>query len=352
MCLNNSRSLPIQVHLDPYNLKGSSEIRLLLNNFHRVREIKGYGFPLMQEILRRECILQTPVLRVVHLAGSARCSQDECFRLQNIIQAPPIESLELKDCLCLFSIFCRNPGKLRRLKLAEERDSDLYTPALLDILPFSSSLQGLHLQLPKQMMAIRKDVPKITLPHLRSLSLMGRRDHICELLASLDVPSLHCLTLVCLWCEPEVTPSWIPIQTFLRGDPPPLRFLTLDHVSLEHGFVDFISRLSHLEHLRLDECHMTDEHLLAFILDHNIPQDNMVCPKLATLSLTQQMYLNEGFVEVVESRAPLPGMPWKNRCLRSVECRYWNLPDHCRRELEDISEACGGLLTLDLEQWL
>ena len=60
ICLDNSGCLPIQVELAHYNFEGSVEIRHLLNNFHRVGKFQGYGSPLMQEILRRGIILQTP----------------------------------------------------------------------------------------------------------------------------------------------------------------------------------------------------------------------------------------------------------------------------------------------------
>ena len=345
MCLDNSGCLPIQVRLDYCNYIGSVEIRPLLDNFHRVQEIKGYIFPLMEEILRQRLILPTPLLNVAHLVaeGPPRFSEEERFRLQDIIQAPPIESLHLKGCASLFPVFCRKPDKLQHLKV--DLDRHLYIPALLDILPFSSSLRSLDLQLPTEMVAIGEDVPMIILPHLRSLRVKGRRSHICELLAVLDVPSLDCLTLVCFG-GPEGTP-WIPIQSFLQGDPPPLRSLTLEHVSLEHGFVDFISRLFHLEYLRLDMCHITAEHLEVFILDSHVPHDNIVCPRLATLSLDETTLPGDILVQVVQSRAPLSGIPWEHRCLRTVEARCLDLGDH-GVALEDIREACGGCLALYL----
>ena len=93
-----------------------------------------------------------------------------------------------------------------------------------------------------------------------------------------------------------------------HGDPPPLRSLTLEQVSLEHDFVDFMSRLSHLEYLRLDTCRITAEHLGALILDSDIPHDNMVCPRLATLSLSDKTPV-EVLFKMVQSRAPLCGIP-------------------------------------------
>ena len=185
----------------------------------------------------------------------------------------------------------------------------------------------------------------ITLPCLRSLSVQGQRNCICELLVVLDVPSLDCLTLVCFGRANE-TP-WIPIQSLLHGDPPPLWSLTLEHVSLEHGFVDFILRLFHLEYLQLNMCHITAEHLGVFILDSHIPHDNIVCPRLATLSLGATTLPGDILVQVVQSRAPLSGIPLENRCLQTVNIWCFDLDDH-DVALEDIRVACSGHLTLDL----
>ena len=91
------------------------------------------------------------------------------------------------------------------------------------------------------------------------------------------------------------------------------------------------------------------EHLTALILDSCLPHDNMVCPKLATLSLIQETFAGEVLVEVVKSRAPLPGVPWENRCLQSVKIQCEFLRDTCITDLEVISGTCGGRLTLE---WL
>ena len=355
MCLDKSGALPIQILLDPDIRNGFLEVQPILDNFHRVEEIDGFDVHLMEEILRRECIFPTPVLRVVRLTDAGRFSQDQCFRFQNIIQAPAIESLELTNCICLLSVFCRNLGKLHHLKLAEDSESqlDLYIPALLDILQFSSSLRSLHLRLPRQMMAIRADISMITVPHLRLLDVRGRRNHILELLAVLDAPYLDRLTLA-YWGERNSTSSWIPIQTFLRANPPPLRSLTLSRVSLGTGndFGDFISRLSHLEYLELDKCDVDVGHLMALILDSCLQHDNMVCPKLATLSLIQKTFAGEVLVELVKSRAPLPGVPWENRCLQSVKIQCGFFEDTCISGLEVISATCGSRLTIDWLEWL
>ena len=346
ICLENSGCLPLEVQLDYREVGPPSEIPLLLDNFHRVREIKGYCFRLVEGILGRELILQTPLLRVVHLACFQTWSEEERYRLKDIVQAPLIESLELTECPGLFSVFCRNPGKLQNLKVEGKEDFDLYTPALLDILPFSSSLQVLDIHLPREMTAIREDVGLITLPHLRSLSIKGQLNNICRLLAVIVVPSLDRLTL-----DSHDHITWIPIQSFLQGDPPPLRYLTLKNITLGHGFVDFVSRLSHLEYLRLDQCRgITAEDLGAFILDSHILHDNMVCPRLATLSFNETQLPGEVFVQVVQSRAPLSAIPSGNRWLRSVEVSsFWalGLEDHYGA-LEDIRQACGSCLTLHL----
>ena len=351
MCLENSGCLPIHVQLGRRTPEGPGEIRLLLNNFHRVGEITAYTFPLMQEVLRRELDLQTSQLKVVRLVGDSfdRDIKDELVRLENIIQAPPIESLELTDCACFLLVFCRTPGKLQHLKIEVSSDPHVYTPALLDILPFSSSLRSLDLQLPSEMAAIRVDVPTITLPCLRLLSVQGEVDEVCRLLAVLDLPSLDCFTLNGgRLFEADSALLWIRMHSFLRGDPPQLRSLTLENISLEHGFVDFISRLSHLEYLRLDVCHMTAEHLGTLILDSHILRDNMVCPRLASLSVRDTTLPGGVLVQVVQSRVPLSGIPAENRCLRSVEaycCRKLH-----RVTLEDVEKACGGRLALDLHQ--
>ena len=91
------------------------------------------------------------------------------------------------------------------------------------------------------------------------------------------------------------------------------------------------------------------EHLMALILDSCLPHDNMVCPKLAMLSLIQHTLAGEVLVEMVESHAPLPGVPWANRCLQSVKIQCGFLKDTCIRDLEVISATCGSCLTLD---WL
>ena len=351
MCLDNAGCLPIHVHLVDHSYVGSAEIPLLLDNFHRVQEIEGYCSPLMQGILHRGLVLQTPLLRMVHLAGDRFWRHN--IELENIIQPPPIESLELIDCADLLSIFCRKPGKLQHLKVEEESHVDMYTPALLDILPFSSSLRSLDLLLPSEMTVISEDVWRSTLPHLHSLSILGQLNHICQLLAALDVPSLDCLTLCTGLLRADATLAdgilWNPIQSLLQGNPPPLRYLTLEHISLGHGFVDFVSRLSHLEYLRLDMCHMTSEHLGAFILSH-IPYHNMVCPRLATLSFNEVTLPGDVLIQVVQSRVPLHGIPGENRCLRTVKAWCGGLIDHYVA-LEDIREACSGQLTLDLGPW-
>ena len=351
ICLDNSGCLPIQVHLANHNYEASPKIRLLLDNFHRVQEIKGCISPLIEEILRPGFMfLPTPLrLTVVHVIwrkGSSGPSEDERIHLKRIIQAPPIESLELKDCAFLFSVFCRKPEKLQHLVVDETSVFDMYIPALLDVLPFSSSLRSLDLLLPKEMMAIREDVRAITLPHLRSLSVTGPVEHVSHFLAVLGVPSLDRLTL-CSGRFPRAADVTlrIPTQSFLQGDPPPLRSLTLDHVSLERGFVDFISRLFHLEYLRLDMCRITAEHLGVFVLDSHFPRGNIVCPRLATLSLNETTLPGDVLVQVVRSRAPLSGIPWENRCLRHVKAWCLDLEDHSVA-LEAIREACGGRLTL------
>ena len=351
MCLENSGCLPIHVHLDRHTTEGSGEIRLLLNNFHRVGEIKACAFPLIWGVLCRDLDLQTPRLKVVRLVGGSfhRDIEDNLVRLENIIQAPPIESLELKDCACLLLVFCRTPGKLQHLKIEVSSDPHVYTPALLDILPFSSSLRSLDLQLPSEMTAIREDVPTITLPCLRLLSVQGQVDEVCRLLGVLDLPSLDSLTLrMSRLFEADSAILWIRMQSFLRGDPPQLRSLTLENISLEHGFVDFISRLSHLEYLRLDVCYTTAEHFGALILDSHIPRDKMVCPRLASLFVEETTLPGEVLVQVVQSRAPLSRIPAENRCLRSVEALYSCPEDHCVA-LEDIEKACGGHLALNLQ---
>ena len=176
MCLDNSGCLPIQVQLDRHGSESSVHwIRLLLHNFHRVAEIKGYSPHLMNQILCQKNILQTRLLKVVRLVGegSSRRSKHGPLCFESIIEAPPIESLELKNCTNLFSAFCRKPGKLQHLKVEEESDLDVYTPALLDILPFTSSLQSLDLLLPDWMITFKENARTISLPHLRSLTVKG-----------------------------------------------------------------------------------------------------------------------------------------------------------------------------------
>ena len=347
MCLDNSGGLPIKVKMGDPDYEGTAEMRLLLENFHRVEEISGWGFPLMLEILDRELVLPTPLLKVVNVIWNSPkmepCSEAERLRLQNIIQAPPIENLCLTSCPQLLSIFCQNPGKLQNLRV-DGGCHHRYTSELLDVLPSLSSLQSLDLRLPQHPVSVIRDA-RITLPHLSSMSIAGHPDDIGGQLAALDVPSLDSFTLHHYLSDRPI--PWIPIQSFLQGDPPPLQYLTVTHIFLEHGFMDLISRLSHLEHLKLDMCTGMDEHFGAFILDPHISHDNMVCPKLATLSVYSTELPGAVLVKVVQSCVQLSGVTWENRCLQSVEASgCWSQEDH-HVALEQIREACGGRLALN-----
>ena len=96
MCHDNSGCLPWKVQLAKDI--DAAEMRLLLNNFHRVQEIKGYISSLMQEF-HHPIVMRLPLLKVVHVIGegSSRVGEDD-LHLQDVIQVSPIESLELKDC--------------------------------------------------------------------------------------------------------------------------------------------------------------------------------------------------------------------------------------------------------------
>jgi len=110
-----------------------------------------------------------------------------------------------------------------------------------------------------------------------------------------------------------------------------------------HGFVDFVSSLFRLEDLKFHDCEMEAEHLMALILDSHIPHANMICPHLAILSFNNTTLPGDVLVQVLESRAPLPGISWEQRCLRSVEVLSSDL-GHDSVALENIVQACEGYL--------
>ena len=98
-------------------------------------------------------------------------------------------------------------------------------------------------------------------------------------------------------------------------------------------------------------CHIMAEHLEPFILDFHIPHNNMVCPRLATISIFDATFPGEALVQVLQSCAPLLGTSLENRCLQSVKAWCCHLGNHHRVALEDISKACGGHLALNFQSF-
>lgn len=351
MCLDNSGLLPIEVTLFPFGwskeCKGTEAMRLLLDNLHRVQQIKGYiGRSFGNELLRREIPVQAPLLKVVQLRGFLHALDDnEIVCLKDVIRTSDLQSLELKGCAQLFTAFSSNPGGLQNLALASNV-VDEYTPALLKALPLLANLQSLDLSLPEDMVSIGEEASIVTLPHLRRLVVTnGRNDHICRLLSVLDMPSLEYLTLATNIYEEANTTIWTSLRSSLRGNPPPLQHLTLQDVILQHeGFVDFVSALSSLEYLRFDGCNIKDDHLTDLVLDSRVPRDHMICPRLASLVFKNAAVPGELIVELVRSRAPLPGSPAEDRRLRYVEAdKCTGIADY-HAGLDSIKQACGGLL--------
>ena len=111
-----------------------------------------------------------------------------------------------------------------------------------------------------------------------------------------------------------------------------------------HRFVDFVSILFHLEDLRFEQCDMEAEHLKALILDRHIPHVNMVCPHLGILSFNDTTLPGDVLVQVLQSHAPLPGISWELRCLRSFEVLSCDIGHH-HVALENIVQACVGHLS-------
>jgi hypothetical protein len=349
MWVDNAGELPLKVKLPMYAQSAEKDeeiIEVLLDNFHRMLELKGSLTPWFSKFLLRHTLpIHAPVLRRLSVGGWDKLPSPLALeRLRRCIIAPQLQACALNASRFQLSLLKLDPTRLRELSGLWVIEVAEFEP--MEILTSFTSLESLNIFLHAAVdVSVLKIPPKISIPSLRRLCIGTFPDYDPPLfLEALDVVFIEHLELANTGNgESSIGPL---LDALTCGTIPPLKSLSLiGHNVTASEYMPWIRRFSQLETLTLDRGTLDVEASGLFTCyDHSSSPDPCVCPSLSTLVFKRFKAPWEMIEDLIRSRSPTGP---NGGCLRKVMFEDCEVEESHRKGFMAIQESSCGLIQID-----
>jgi len=305
MWLDNAGTLLLQVSLPGYTRdpkQAEEVIELLLDNFHRISELKGTLTPWFSTILLRHALpIRAPSLRRLNVSGWDKLpSQSDLERLRKCMIVPQLEVCNLNSLRFQLSLLSLDPARLRELcglwviEVAEFES--------MEILTSLSSLQRLSVFLHSPLDVSVLKIPSIIpIPSLRHLQISTFTEYDPNVfLKELDVAFVEHLEI---YSGDSSLGSLL--DTLTGGKIFPLKSLTLIGYNITASeWLPWFRKFMQLEKLTLGRGTIDVETLISLTTDSSSSPTLWICPVLSTLHLRGLEFSWEAMADLILSRAP------------------------------------------------
>ncbi|KAF8473107.1 hypothetical protein JB92DRAFT_3134848 [Gautieria morchelliformis] len=345
--LDNAGALPLKVHLPMFvqNAEQDEEIiELLLDNFHRMLELKGSLTPWFSKFLLRHTLpIHAPDLKRLSVGGWDKLPSPLALeRLRRCIIAPQLQACALHSSRFQLSLLNLDPTRLRELSGLWVIEVAEFEP--MEILTSFTSLEYLTIVLHAAVdVSVLKIPPRIPIPSLRRLSISTYPGYDPSLfLGALDVVCIEHLELDSTSIGDS--PLGPLLDALTCGTIPPLKSLSLSgHNVTASEYMPWIRRFTQLETLTLGRGTLDVEASLLLTCYSSSSPDPWVCPSLSTLVFKRFTLPWEMMEDLVQSRSRATG-----GCLRKVTFEDCDgLDDSHRNFFITIQESSCGLIQID-----